>query len=202
MEGTQVIEFLNKEENKGFLQQNGFQTTVETTVEREVELTDERVQEFISKKPDLVKAYENQGISTFLKGKLGKDITEDILNGGLVEASILDKVKKNVVGEVLKTNAYADLLIPKLDLTKIEISGEGITGLMEQLEVLKTSYPGLFGVETPPPGTPPLAKTKANDGEIAKIESQIEELKKAGLTPVNRTKISTLLSQKKALEAK
>lgn len=202
MEGTQVIEFLNKEENKGFLQQNGFQTTVETTVEREVELTDERVQEFISKKPDLVKAYENQGISTFLKGKLGKDITEDILNGGLVEASILDKVKKNVVGEVLKTNAYADLLIPKLDLTKIEVSGEGITGLVEQLEVLKTSYPGLFGVETPTPGTPPLTKTKVNDGEIAKIESQIEELKKAGLTPVNRTKISTLLSQKKALEAK
>ena len=201
MEGTQVIEFLNKEENKGFLQQNGFQTTIETTVEREAELTDERVQEFIAKKPDLVKAYENQGISTFLKGKLGKDITEDILNGGLIEANVLDTVKKNVVSEILKTNTYADLLIPKLDLTKIEISGEGITGLTEQLTTLRTSYPGLFGVETPPPGTPPLTKPKENEGEIAKIDSQIEELKKSGTT-TNRAKISILLEQKKALETK
>lgn len=170
MDKEAVLEFLKNEENKDFLSENGFQT--EKIVEKEVELTDEKVNEYLKAKPEIL---ENH--TKVLK----------------------DGVKKLIVGKILEKNQYADLLIPKIDLEKIEITDK-ITGLDEQLEALKSTYPNLFGA-TSRTDTPPQKKTEKSDGEIVRIENEIKELSK-NPSIVNRAKISAKLKELETLKNK
>lgn len=169
----EVLEFLGAEENKNFLIENGFQSEikveVEKIVEKELELTDERVGEYLKNKPELINNYTTEAI-----------------------IPIVEEIKKNLVSKLLEKNEYKDLLIPKIDVTKVEVTGEGITGLDEQLENLKTIYPNLFSTNSK--DTPPLKKTDASNGEVAKLESEIESLKQ-NPSITNRALISQKLRE-------
>lgn len=168
----EVLEFLNAEENKNFLTENGYQTEIEKVVEKEVELTDERVSQYLKDKPELMATFN---------------------------APTMEAIKKNVVNQVLKDNSYKDLLLPKIDMSKVEITGENITGIDEQIEALKTSYPDLFKA-IKVPDTPPVQKTNKNEA-ITKLENEIAELSK-NQSVINRAKISAKLREIESLKNK
>lgn len=169
----EVIDYLKKEENKDFLKNNGF-TTVETK--------------------------EIKAPVTEAKEKLGTDVTDENLNESLYKAEDYENLKKLLVMERLAGVQYGDLLMQKIDMTKVKINGDKVEGLDDQVAVLKTTYAGLFSAQgkTNTPPAPPKEEPKS---ELEKLEAELEDLK-AKPSLQNRAKILALTSQINQLKNK
>ncbi|MDK4481698.1 phage scaffolding protein [Fusobacterium necrophorum] len=195
----EVIDYLKKEENKEFLSKNGFMTEVEKQVK--TPLTDEEVKGYLAGKPDMTKEVGANAIQAFLKEKLGKEVTEEELKQGLVLGGTLENVKKLAVGKILSGVKYGDLLMSKIDFSKIQFKEDKIEGLDEQLTSLKTQYKDLFEpATTGGGGTPPSVAKKEPQTDLEKVNQELEELKNKGQSVANRAKIMMLLNKKAELE--
>ncbi|KYM62398.1 hypothetical protein A2U09_10060 [Fusobacterium necrophorum subsp. funduliforme] len=195
----EVIDYLKKEENKEFLSKNGFMTEVEKQVK--TPLTDEEVKGYLAGKPDMAKEVGATAVQTFLKEKLGKEVTEEELKQGLVLGGTLENIKKLAVGKILSGVKYGDLLMSKIDFSKIQFKEDKIEGLDEQLTSLKTQYKDLFEpAATGGAGTPPAIIKKEPQSELEKVNQELEDLKNKGQSVTNRAKIMTLLNKKAQLE--
>lgn len=195
----EVIEYLKKEENKEFLSKNGFVTEVEKQVK--TPLTDEEVKGYLAGKPEMTKEVGATAVQAFLKEKLGKEVTQEDLKQGLVLGGTLENVKKLAVSKILSGVKYGDLLMSKIDFSKIQFKEDKIEGLDEQLNSLKTQYKDLFEPSsTGGQGTPPAITKKEPQTDLEKIDAELEELKKKGNAPVHRAKIMMLLNKKAELE--
>jgi len=195
----EVIEYLKKEENKEFLSKNGFVTEVEKQVK--TPLTDEEVKGYLAGKPDVAKEVGATAVQAFLKEKLGKEVTEEDLKQGLVLGGTLENMKKLAVGKILSGVKYGDLLMSKIDFSKIQFKEDKIEGLDEQLTSLKTQYKDLFEpTVTGGAGTPPAIVKKEPQSELEKVNQEIEDLKNKGQSVTNRAKIMMLLNKKAQLE--
>ena len=197
----EVIEYLKKEENKDFLTKNGF-SKIETKVEtKEVKtpLTEDEVKAFVEGNKELKSKLSEEMVKGYLKEKLGMDINDDTLKQGLVLGGTVENIKKLAVGKILSGVKYGDLLMSKIDFTKINFKDDKIEGLDEQLTKLQETYKDLFnpGGQTTPPGLPKTTPTT----ELEKINQEIEELKKKP-SQQNRAKIMVLISKKEELEKK
>ncbi|AYV94651.1 phage scaffolding protein [Fusobacterium necrophorum] len=192
----EVIDYLKKEENKEFLSKNGFVTEVEKQVK--TPLTDEEVKGYLAGKPEMTKQVGATAVQAFLKEKLGKEVTEEDLKQGLVLGGTLENVKKLAIEKILSGVKYGELLMAKIDFSKIQFKEDKIEGLDEQLNSLKTQYKDLFepgGTSTPPAVTKTEPKT-----DLEKVNAELEELKKKGNSMMNRARITLLLSKKAELE--
>ena len=195
----EVIDYLKKEENKEFLSKNGFMTEVEKQVK--TPLTDEEVKGYLAGKPDMAKEVGATAVQTFLKEKLGKEVTEEELKQGLVLGGTLENIKKLAVGKILSGVKNGDLLMSKIDFSKIQFKEDKIEGLDEQLTSLKTQYKDLFEpAATGGAGTPPAIIKKEPQSELEKVNQELEDLKNKGQSVTNRAKIMTLLNKKAQLE--
>ncbi|MDK4471148.1 phage scaffolding protein [Fusobacterium necrophorum] len=195
----EVIDYLKKEENKEFLSKNGFMTEVEKQVK--TPLTDEEVKGYLAGKPEMTKEVGATAVQAFLKEKLGKKVTEEELKQGLVLGGALENVKKLAIGKILSGVKYGELLMAKIDFSKIQFKEDKIEGLDEQLTSLKTQYKDLFEPSsTTWQETPPSITKKEPQTELEKIDAELEELKKKGNAPVHRAKIMMLLNKKVELE--
>lgn len=188
----EVVEFLKEEKNKDFLEKNGFNTTKEVTVEKP--LTIESVKGFLEGNEDIKKEISHE----YLVKIAGREITEDTLKQGIFFKDDIDEAKKLTVKTALRAVKYGDLLLPKIDMNKIQFKDGEISGLDEQINNLQTTYKDLFRPgsdnNTPPSVPPSEPKT-----EEEKIKAQIEELSKK-LTNTNRLKIMELNRQLHALK--
>ncbi|CAL7897222.1 Phage minor structural protein GP20 [Fusobacterium necrophorum subsp. funduliforme] len=195
----EVIDYLKKEENKEFLSKNGFVKEVEKQVK--TPLTDEEVKGYLAGKPEMTKEVGATAVQNFLKEKLGKEVTEEELKQGLVLGGTLENVKKLAVGKILSGVKYGDLLMSKIDFSKIQFKEDKIEGLDEQLTSLKTQYKDLFEpATTGGTGTPPAIVKKEPQSELEKVNQEIEDLKNKGQSVTNRAKIMMLLNKKTKLE--
>lgn len=195
----EVIEYLKKEENKEFLSKNGFVTEVEKQVK--TPLTDEEVKGYLAGKPEMTKQVGATAVQAFLKEKLGKEVTEEDLKQGLVLGGTLENVKKLAVGKILSGVKYGELLMAKIDFSKIQFKEDKIEGLDEQLNSLKTQYKDLFEpAATGGAGTPPAIVKKEPQSELEKVNQELEDLKNKGQSVTNRAKIMMLLNKKAQLE--
>lgn len=200
----EVIDYLKKEENKDFLSKNGF-SKVETKVEtKEVKtpLTEDEVKAFVEGNKELKSKLSEEMVKGYLKEKLGIDVNDDTLKQGLVLGGTVENIKKLAVGKILSGVKYGDLLMSKIDFSKINFKDDKIEGLDEQLTKLQETYKDLFnlgtaGGQTTPPGLPKTAPTT----ELEKINQEIEELSKKP-SQQNRAKIMVLISKKEELEKK
>lgn len=194
----EVVDYLKKEENKDFLKNNGF-TTVETK-EIKAPVTEAEVKAFLDGNADLKKQVGTEAVKVFLKEKLGTDVTDENLNESLYKAGDYENLKKLLVMERLAGVQYGDLLMQKIDMTKVKINADKVEGLDEQITVLKTTYAGLFNtqgkINTPP--APPKEEPKS---EVEKLEAELETLK-ANPSMQNRAKILNLVSQINQLKNK
>lgn len=194
----EVVDYLKKEENKDFLKNNGF-TTIETK-EIKVPITETEVKAFLDGNAELKKQVGTEAVKAFLKEKLGTDITDENLNESLYKAGDYENLKKLLVMERLAGVQYGDLLMQKIDISKVKINADKVEGLDEQITVLKTTYAGLFNtqgkINTPP--APPKEEPKS---EVEKLEAELETLK-ANPSMQNRAKILNLVSQINQLKNK
>ena len=195
----EVIDYLKKEENKDFLSKNGFAKEVEKQVK--TPLTDEEVKGYLAGKPEMTKEVGATAVKAFLKEKLGKEVTEEDLKQGLVLGGALENVKKLAIGKILSGVKYGELLMAKIDFSKIQFKEDKIEGLDEQLTSLKTQYKDLFEpTVTGGTGTPPAVTKTEPKTELEKLNAELEELKKKGNSMMNRARITLLLSKKAELE--
>ncbi|MCF0162965.1 MAG: phage scaffolding protein [Fusobacterium necrophorum] len=195
----EVIDYLKKEENKEFLSKNGFMTEVEKQVK--TPLTDEEVKGYLAGKPDMTKEVGATAVQAFLKEKLGKEVTEEELKQGLVLGGALENIKKLAIGKILSGVKYGELLMAKIDFSKIQFKEDKIEGLDEQLNSLKTQYKDLFEpTATGGTGTPPAIVKKEPQSELEKVNQELEDLKNKGQSVTNRAKIMMLLNKKAQLE--
>lgn len=194
----EVVDYLKKEENKDFLKNNGF-TTVETK-EIKAPVTEAEVKAFLDGNADLKKQVGTEAVKVFLKEKLGTDVTDENLNESLYKAGDYENLKKLLVMERLAGVQYGDLLMQKIDMTKVKINGDKVEGLDDQVAVLKTTYAGLFNIQgkTNTPPAPPKEEPKS---ELEKLEAELEDLK-AKPSLQNRAKILALTSQINQLKNK
>ncbi|WP_319371971.1 phage scaffolding protein [uncultured Ilyobacter sp.] len=172
----QVLEFLGKEENKGFLKENGFQTEVEKIVEKPAEITVEAVEGFIGENQGLRDKLYNNHISKYLKKQLGvEEVTPEMLGEKITFAKNIDTFKGKAIETALKLALkgakHPELILGQVDKSKINFGDEGLTGIDEQVTGLKEKYPELFGEKKPTtPGTPPAlpkgTKQKKSKEEI------------------------------------
>lgn len=171
MEKKDVLEFLNAEGNKGFLQENGFQTIVEKEIEVPAVVNDEVVNKFIGDNQSFRDKIHNEITTEFLKKKTGVEkVTPEMLGENLVLESQmkgeLSIYKKSLVEATLGVK-NPELLMPQIKLEDIEFKDGKLEGLGSQLEALKTKYPDMFNAKDPgkkptPPGgggTPPTKLT-------------------------------------------
>ncbi|XGU46924.1 phage scaffolding protein [Fusobacterium necrophorum subsp. funduliforme] len=195
----EVIDYLKKEENKDFLSKNGFVKEVEKQVK--TPLTDEEVKGYLAGKPEMTKQVGATAVQAFLKEKLGKEVTEEDLKQGLVLGGTLENVKKLAVGKILSGVKYGELLMAKIDFSKIQFQEDKIEGLDEQLNSLKAQYKDLFEPATAGgAGTPPAIVKKEPQSELEKVNQELEELKNKGQSVTIRAKIMMLLNKKAQLE--
>ena len=202
----EVIDYLKKEENKDFLSKNGF-SKVETKVETKevkVPLTEDEVKAFVEGNKELKSKLSEEMVKGYLKEKLGIDINDETLKQGLVLGGTVENIKKLAVGKILSGVKYGDLLMSKIDFTKINFKDDKIEGLDEQLTKLQETYKDLFNPagtggrgQTTPPGLPKMTPST----ELEKINQEIEELSKKP-SQQNRAKIMVLISKKEELEKK
>lgn len=159
METKDIIEFLNKEENKEFLTENGFQTVVEVEkiVETPQELNDELVQKFINEQQGFRDKFTDETIKGFLRKRAGiEEVTPEMLGKKILfEDQHNDQVKafKKILVEKSINSINPKLLSGLIDLDKIEFSEGNLKGLDEQVSNLKKMYPEQFsdgGGYTPP----------------------------------------------------
>ena len=141
-------------------------------------------------------------MKSYVKEKLGIDVNDDTLKQGLVLGGTVENIKKLAVGKILSGIKYGDLLMSKIDFSKINFKDDKIEGLDEQLTKLQETYKDLFnpvgtGGQTTPPGLPKTTPAT----ELEKINQEIEELKKKP-SQQNRAKILVLISKKEELEKK
>ena len=196
----EVIEYLKKEENKDFLSKNGF-SKVETKIETKevkVPLTEDEVEG----NKELKSKLSEEMVKGYLKEKLGVDVNDDTLKQGLVLGGTVENIKKLAVGKILSGVKYGDLLMSKIDFTKINFKDDKIEGLDEQLTKLQETYKDLFNSGVPggqktPQGLPKISPAT----ELEKINQEIEELRKKP-SQQNRAKIMVLISKKEELEKK
>ena len=185
----QVTEFLNADGNKGYLEEAGFQTTVEKEVQ--AQYTTEGVESFIKGNQGLRDKLYNSNATKFLKKKLGvEEVTPELLGKDIMLTDKVDDFKKVAAKGYMKDIKYPDLILGKLDFKTINFGETGLDGLDDQLTTIKESYPDLFGTSTPPnPSTPPAPAPNLNKTEKEKLSLEIEELKKKHMTPDNRALI-------------
>ena len=124
----EVIDYLKKEENKDFLSKNGF-SKVETKVEtKEVKtpLTEDEVKAFVEGNKELKSKLSEEMVKGYLKEKLGIDVNDDTLKQGLVLGGTVENIKKLAVGKILSGVKYGDLLMSKIDFSKINFKDDKI----------------------------------------------------------------------------
>ena len=129
----EVIDYLKKEENKDFLSKNGF-SKVETKVEtKEVKtpLTEDEVKAFVEGNKELKSKLSEEMVKGYLKEKLGIDVNDDTLKQGLVLGGTVENIKKLAVGKILSGVKYGDLLMSKIDFTKIDFKDDKIEGIKQ-----------------------------------------------------------------------
>lgn len=89
-------------------------------------------------------------------------------------------LKQNAISQALAGAKYPELLASKIDVSKLKVESDKVTGIEEQVTALKTSYADFFndqGVQGFKPNagaTPPQAMTKE---EIMKIADRAEREK-------------------------
>lgn len=194
----EVIDYLKKEENKDFLSKNGFKTV--ETKEVKTLVSEAEVKAFLEGNAELKKTVGAEAVKNFLKEKLGTEVTDENMNGKLYKADDYEQLKKMLVMERLSGVQYGDLLMQKIDLTKVQIKEDKVEGLDEQINSLKTTYANLFSAQTKTT-TPPGPEKKEPQSELEKLEAEAEELKsKPSLQ--NRAKLMIITSKINELKNK
>lgn len=182
----EVVDFLKDDKNKDFLEKNGFSTIKE--VEKEKPLTAEGVKFFLAGNKDLTKEIGQTYMKDYLKEKTGMEITEELLKDGIYLKKDIEELKRLTVKESLKNVKYADLVMNKIDFSKIKVENGNLNGLNEQITELQKIYKDLF-IPTVPNTPPPLPNKGGSEEE--KIRAEINELQKKRTT-ANRLRIMEL----------
>lgn len=195
----EVIDYLKKEENKDFLSKNGFKTV--ETKEVKTPVSEAEVKAFLEGNAELKKTVGAEAVKNFLKEKLGTEVTDENMNGKLYKADDYEQLKKMLVMERLSGVQYGDLLMQKIDLTKVQIKEDKVEGLDEQINSLKTTYANLFSAQTKTTTTPPGLEKKEPQSELEKLEAEATELKsKPSLQ--NRARLMVITSKINELKNK
>lgn len=140
-------------------------------VNKELKLTKEKIT-----------GYEEQGkqLQTLLKdneelktkyGELETNLKDTLKNKDIEISNIFKstKVENALIKEGCK---HPDLLMSKIDLTKLSMENDNIIGLTDVLTNLKTNYSVMFSTQetnstnTPKPSTPPQGDEGKNDWEF------------------------------------
>lgn len=190
----EVVDFLKDDKNKEFLEKNGFSTVKE--IEKEKPMTADNVKSFLAGNKDLTKEIGHIYMQNYFKEKTGMEITEDLLKDGVYFKKDIEELKRLTVKESLKNVKYADLVMSKIDFSKIKIENGNLNGLNEQITELQKIYKDLF-TPTVPNTPPPLPNQGGTEEE--KIKAEIAELQKKP-TMANRLRIMELNRQLQAIE--
>lgn len=185
----EVVDFLKDDKNKDFLEKNGFNTIKE--IEKEKPMTAESVKFFLAGNKDLTKEIGQTYMKDYFKEKTGMEVTEDLLKDGVYFKKDIEELKRLTVKESLKNVKYADLVMSKIDFSKIKIEDGNLSGLNEQIAELQKVYKDLF-TPTVPNTPPPLPNQGGSEAD--KIKAEIEELQKRRTT-ANRLRIMDLNRQ-------
>lgn len=142
---------LYAEEMKGFIPKSRFDEVNEAKKNAEALLKERDTQiESLSKNSEATESLKNQ---------LEKMKADNEKSKADYEAKIKDMVLNSAISEKLTGTNYKDLLIPKVDKTKLAIGDGGeVLGLDEQIKTIRENYKDLFvpvvsGGSTPPPKT-------------------------------------------------
>lgn len=160
---NEVKEWLGKEENKGFLKENGFQTEIEVEkkVEVHAQLSDDVVKNYIEGNQGLKDKMYNNNVTEFLKKRTGKEeIKPEDLGAKLLFENDVNTQNEKYKNALIKANMAgvknSELLIGQIDSSKINFNDGKLEGFDDQYAALKTKYPDMF--ETKPRDTPPAGR--------------------------------------------
>lgn len=183
----EVLAHLQTEEGRADLATAGIVTTVPAT------LDEASVVGFIERNETLKNRFLTEGVDNFLKTKLGVEtVTDEIRNAGLHSDTAVEAYKKETVKFAFSGIKHADLLMDKIDLSKIKLGETGVTGLEDQIAGLKTKYPDFFTKEVNVKNTPPGGKTDPPETDLAKLEARKEELAKSTKSQAVRAELSSI----------
>lgn len=178
------IKILQSETGKSFLKDKGLE--VEKVVEKDIPMTDEKVQEYLKKNGSLMDKIANGIRTSFLAKKLGKeekDITSDMLGKDLILKDDMKVFEEQAIKEAVALGLSgvknSELLLGQVDYTKLTWNNGKLDGFTEALTELKEKYPDFFTQEqwskTPPP-LPPNNPKKITLEDFNKM-SQVEKSK-------------------------
>ncbi len=154
------IKILQSETGKSFLKEKGLE--VEKVVEKDIPMTDEKVQEYLKKNGSLMDKIANGIRISFLAKKLGKeekDITSDMLGKDLILKDDMKSFEEQAIKEAVALGLSgvknSELLLGQVDYTKLSWNNGKLEGFAEALTGLKEKYPDFFtkehGSNTPAP---------------------------------------------------
>lgn len=183
----EVLAHLQSEEGKADLAAAGIVTTVPGTIDETA------VVGFIEKNETLKNRFLTEGVDNFLKTKLGVEtVTDEIRNAGFHSDKAVEAYKKEAVKFAFNGIKHADLLMDKIDLSKIKLGETGVTGLDDQITGLKTKYPDFFVKEVVTKTTPPGGEKNPPETDLAKLEARKEELAKSTKSQAVRAELSSI----------